>query len=121
MKSILITLPIPNNGLSPNARLHWAAKAKLTKNARLASYYIAKVVLNGELPKWTSARTTITYYKKTAAHMDADGALSRLKAALDGIADAGIVSNDKAFSHNPITILKDAANPRVGILIEQIP
>ena len=29
-----ITLPWPHKGLSPNARLHWAAKAKLVKAAR---------------------------------------------------------------------------------------
>ena len=121
MTSITITLPIPHPKLSPNARVHWAQKAKLVKSHRDNAAYRSIAAIKGrEYPFWTKARVSVVAYFKTAAHRDADNIMASMKAYFDGIADAGIVDNDRAFSHEPLKIEKDAQNPRVEITITPI-
>lgn len=40
MKELI--LPWPSKDLSPNARVHWARKARAVKSSREQAYYLAK-------------------------------------------------------------------------------
>ena len=118
MTSITITLPVPSRKLSPNARIHWAAKAKITKKARTAAYYACIEVLGKRAsPSWGKSRYLVHAYFKTAAARDADNFMASLKGYIDGIADAGIVTNDRDLWPERPVFAKDAANPRIEITI----
>ena len=96
-----LILPWPARILHPNARTHWGPKAKATKAAKAEAWALAKAGgfdrvdwLDGPLFVW------ITFYPPDRRHRDADGLLSSMKAALDGIALAMGV-NDRRFVPRP--------------------
>jgi crossover junction endodeoxyribonuclease RusA len=120
VNSITITIPIPHRALSPNARTHWATKAKKVKAARGVAWWYAKVDADWTPTHWTNAISTVVWYAKTATHPDPDNALAMLKPYFDGLADAGVLANDRNLAHNPIRFEKDRANPRVELTISMI-
>lgn len=98
-----IILPWPDRVLSPNARAHWATKAKAAKLARKDGYY--RAIMAGYTKAsfaWYDGKLHlfIDFYAKTKNYPDADNCLSSAKAYLDGISDA-IGVNDRRFVHHP--------------------
>lgn len=84
-----LVLPWPDRVLHPNARPHWAVKAKAVKRARadarifaLAAGWDGSKLPDGPLYVW------IDGYPADHRRRDADGLLSSAKPWLDGIADA---------------------------------
>jgi crossover junction endodeoxyribonuclease RusA len=120
VNSITITIPIPHRALSPNARTHWATKAAKVKAARNVAYWFAAVDSSCQPKRWPNAISTVVWYAKTATHPDPDNALAMLKPYFDGMADAGVLANDRNLAHNPIRFEKDKANPRVQITITRV-
>lgn len=99
MKELI--LPWPSRLLHPNARVHWAAKSKATKAARADAHLLAKAagwhretLPDGPLHVW------IDGYPTDRRRRDADGLLSSMKAALDGIAEA-LGVDDRRFVPHP--------------------
>lgn len=93
---IVITVPFDPQRLSPNARLHWAERAKRTKSAKELAIW-----------KWHLAdRPTIdgpvevALLVRRGRPIDPDGALSGCKAVLDGLLNRrrnhgdGVVEDD---------------------------
>lgn len=97
-----LALPWPPKELSPNARIHYMAKAKATKIYRDDAYWRAYMLkdVHGR-PDYAHSDHEITL--KIAFHppdkrpRDLDGMLSSIKAGLDGMADAMRV-NDQRFA-----------------------
>lgn len=92
----MITLPYPPSELSPNARVHWSKKSKITKACRIRAAWetkAAKVKVDWE----GRIDVHISFFPPDKRQRDADGALSRCKAYLDGIADA-LSINDSRFN-----------------------
>lgn len=114
-----ITLPLPHKHLSPNARCHWRAKARAVKNYRTAATAAAIIAQHGERWEWGESSVLCRFYFKDARARDSDNLLASMKSAFDGLADAGIVENDRDFDHRPVWKSKDKANPRVEIEIER--
>ena len=125
MNSLTITVPIPDKALHPNSRVHWAQKAKATKLSRDRGHAAAvigmvDVGMNGPRgPKWPAASVRATFYVKDKRGMsaDIDGRISSLKATMDGIADAGVVVNDRVLTWRAVEHRIDKANPRVELTI----
>lgn len=95
-----LVLPWPDRALHPNARSHWAAKAKATKAARTHAHLLAaacgwgKATLpEGRLHLWWD------FYPPDRRRRDDDGLLSSMKAARDGIADALRIDDNRFVSH----------------------
>lgn len=94
-----IILPWPSKDLSPNARVHWAVKAKAAKAYKQACWALtkeAKAVINwdGEVYLW------ITFVPPDRRSYDDDNLVGRFKYGRDGIALAlGI--DDKRFICHP--------------------
>lgn len=84
---LTIDLPWPHRGLHPNARLHWAAKAKHTKQARADAAWLARAAGAGKLVA-VALDVTATFLPPDARRRDTDGMFSSIKAYLDGLADA---------------------------------
>jgi crossover junction endodeoxyribonuclease RusA len=120
-RPISFWLHLPPAPLNPNARPHWAAKARAVKNYRNTAWLAAAAALGPgrPAPRWTRARVVIVWYTKTDRHPDRDNALASLKAAFDGLTDAGIITDDKELFHEPIEFRVDAKRPRVEITVTE--
>lgn len=118
MTSITIILPLPARKLSPNARVHWAEKAKLTKAARKTAHLAALEALNlRHPPVWLRAKMEVKAYFKTLNFPDADNLTASMKSSIDGIADSGIIANDKGLWPERPVFAKDSRNPRLELTI----
>ena len=96
-----IVLPWPSRDLHPNARVHWAVKRKAAKRAREGGF-LAAVVAGARFAEYRPGRLQVWIdgYPPDHRRRDADGLLSALKPALDGIADA-MGTDDKWFVPHP--------------------
>lgn len=118
MTSITITLPLPVRKLSPNARVHWAEKAKLVRASRKVAALAALEALNLRRPPgWLKAKMEIRAFFKTRNFPDPDNLTASMKSQIDGIADSGIIANDKSLWPERPVFAKDAENPRIEITI----
>lgn len=86
-----IILPYPKPPLTANQRLHWAQKARLTKQVRRDTYLLVRALgLN------TTDRITVglEYYPRDHRRRDPSNLMPTQKAAVDGLVDAGLVPDD---------------------------
>lgn len=90
-----IILPWPPKELSPNARVHWAAKSKAAKAYRHA----CRVLFMAAGIKAPPGKIVLTleFVPPTRHSMDDDNLIARFKAGRDGIADA-LGVDDKHFT-----------------------
>lgn len=95
---IEITLPHPGPALRPNGRAHWTDKHRATKAYRALAAAEARLVCGGNPPRWRKATVQIVWNSRTLRHPDPDNVVSSMKAALDGLQDAGVVANDRGLS-----------------------
>lgn len=105
-----VILPWPYEALWPNARPHWAQKAKAVKAYRFA----AKTMCNGA--KLGVVR--ITFCPKPFGPLpDKDNCISAFKAGQDGIADAlGVNDRDLIVTHEFGSRCRDG-----GVIVDIIP
>lgn len=123
---ITIVLPLPPRELSPNARVHWGRKATLTKRVRGEAELLATVERQrlerlGCVFPWHRASLQSIWYWPDRRHLsDDDNLIGRCKAVRDGIADAGIVVDDKVFELERPLQLIDKRAPRLEIKVGQL-
>lgn len=117
--SLAVRLPLPPPRLSPNARTHWRPKARATRSYRTAAAFYARdaMATAGIRGGWTDAEVQAQFFFPTSHRRDADNLLASLKAAFDGLADAGVVTNDRNLIHLPVMQSKDRDDPRVVLRI----
>lgn len=91
-----IELPWPDKRLSPNARVHWATKAKAVRKARSDAHYR---VLSTHRPhvagRW-GLRVHYTFHAADNRRRDLDNLIASTKAYTDGIAQ-GLNVDDSTF------------------------
>lgn len=97
-----LVLPWPDRILHPNTRTHWAKRAKATKDARAVAYFyaVAEGWNSADLPAHGPIHVWLDGYANDRRRRDADGLLSSMKAAIDGIADA-LGVDDRRFVPHP--------------------
>lgn len=110
---MIVTLPWPDKGLSPNARLHWRPLADLKALARAdaAKEVLAQMPLEARQAVASGdgrIALTIRFYPPDKRLRDDDNAVSAFKSARDGIADA-LKVNDRRFQ--PHYHFEDPAKP----------
>ena len=118
-KRFVFVLPLPPKELSPNARVHWAAKAKATKRYRIMSWAEA-AEQDGGIARWKHATAQATFFFKVNRRRDRDNLLASLKPAFDGFVDAGVLADDAGLIHLPVEIDVDRENPRVEIAVAAV-
>lgn len=91
----MITLPWPAKELSPNARVHFRTKAAATKAYREQAYWLAKKDPL-TMPAEGGIALRFDFHPPDKRRRDLDNMLASIKAAVDGIADAHEV-NDQRF------------------------
>ncbi len=85
------TLIFDGHPPSPNDRLHWRKRAKLTKHWRT----LAKVEAQRQvIPPMKKIKLSVVIYRRNLGVADEDNDRGRTKGILDGIVDAGVVPND---------------------------
>jgi crossover junction endodeoxyribonuclease RusA len=82
-----IVLPWPPKELSPNARVHWAKKSRITKGYRVACMALCRNAGLVEAPEGP-LRLVLEFIPPDRRRRDDDNLLSSTKALRDGIADA---------------------------------
>jgi crossover junction endodeoxyribonuclease RusA len=117
MNSITISIPFPPRELRPNARVHWAVKARATKHYRTQAWAAALASCNNSPPRWLKASVKVNAFFPTRKQPDPDNLIASLKAAFDGIGDAGIVINDRGLWPLRPEFFTDKANPRIELTI----
>lgn len=80
----MIQLPFPPAKLSPNARCHWAQKARVFKAYKFQCFALLsqfRAQLRGRF------RFAVTFHPPAAHRYDMDGLISRFKAGQDALAE----------------------------------
>lgn len=114
---IEIVLPLPDKRLSPNARCHWAEKARITKNTRRDSYWATFNAIAGTPPKWKTATAQATFYFRDNRRRDKDNFAASLKSHADGMKDAGLILDDCGLTWLPPIFAVDKENPRLVLRV----
>ena len=96
-------LPYATPPLTANQRLHWAAKARTTADVRRTAMLLARAA---KLPQGVEHVTIELHYTpRDRRRRDADNLVPTLKAACDGLVDAGLVPDDtpdQMTKHMPV-------------------
>jgi crossover junction endodeoxyribonuclease RusA len=94
---IVIELPWPSRDLHPNARVHWAKKAKATKRARsdAAWFALSGGVRTHDFAGLDSLAVTLVFIPPDGRARDTDGMISSVKGYCDGISDVIGVDDSK--------------------------
>ena len=91
---IIVRLPWPPKELSPNARVHWAKKAKAAQSYR---QYACVLTLCEKGLHIEANCLHLTFRPPDRRRRDLDNMLASIKAGIDGIADA-LGVDDQHFS-----------------------
>ncbi len=91
VRTYRLELPWPRPPLSLNHRPHWAAKHRLTQEIRTTTAWLAK---QARIPAAERITVTLVWAPGDLRRHDVDNAVPTLKAACDGLVDAGIVRDD---------------------------
>jgi len=108
---------LPPHALWPNARPHWATKAKEVKAYRSMAKIkcLTSMEMRRRPPRLEYATVQVTFYFKDARRRDPDNALAAMKSAFDGMVDSGLLADDNKLSHLPVIMKVDRQFPRVEI------
>lgn len=101
-----IDLPWPSRDLHPNARVHWAVKARAAKKARADAAWAARAAGVGKIDAEALNVAIIFTPPSNRAH-DLDGLVASVKSYIDGIADV-VGVDDRNWRIQPS---KDPARP----------
>lgn len=94
---ITIEFPLPCKPLTMNQRMHWAAKAKVTRLWRASGYAAAMgACLRGEMrsPRSRSVVQLTIPVRSTKIRRDPHNWFPTVKAVIDGLVDAGLWPDD---------------------------
>lgn len=119
---LVITLPLPDKRLGSNARSGSSRRSKsglvkAYREAAATAWLVAKRRAGCDV----LARATMlgVFYRPKGGGLvrDEDGALTMMKAAIDGAQDAGVIPGDssKYLRHLSPELLIDAARPRLEV------
>jgi crossover junction endodeoxyribonuclease RusA len=92
---MIVTLPWPPKELSPNARVHWAKKAKAAKGYGIDAHFASFARGNSPPPAGSAPLVSITFYPPDNRRRDLDNMLASIKSGLDGIASAIGIDDSK--------------------------
>jgi len=119
---LTVTIPTPPRRLGQNGpQRNWRYKARLRKDQRQDAGIAALDAMNrAGLRKVVFAQCTIQpvwYRKNRRGQLDGDNANSMIKGAIDGLADAGVVANDRDVRLLPPRFEFGSDDPRVELVI----
>jgi Holliday junction resolvase RusA-like endonuclease len=126
VNTITITTSLPHAVLNPNRQkrsgrfARWKAAEK--NKAKGGAYLAAVVASKNTRLMWERATVQVTFYLRDRRGLDADqdNRIASIKGVMDGIAEAGIVANDRGLTWLPVRHEVDKVNPRLEITITEL-
>lgn len=117
MRTWTIRLPYTNPPLSLNDRMHWATKARLTKEIRA---YVREACWY-KVPTLERAEVVLHWVPRDKRRRDSDNPFPTLKAAIDGIRDATVLPDDSSEYVTSRCVIEppDSKDPHVYITITE--
>lgn len=117
-QSIVVTLPLPNPKLHAHNTGHWRGKSKLIKELRTLAKLECRKAMKGKRPKWAKATIHYRFFFKNNRRRDAVNAKQSMKAAVDGVVDAGLIPDDswQYLRDTGTDCSIDAKNPRTELV-----
>lgn len=86
---IRIILPWPSRTLSPNARVHWATKARAAKSAKKQAWMITRMTVpSHDIPEGSRVSIHLVFHPPSKRRRDWDNLIASMKSSLDGMASA---------------------------------
>ena len=114
-----IQLPWPDPKLSPNARLHWAIVYRAKAAYRDKCWALAREQNVPQLEVDTKYRLTLRFVPPDRRSYDRDNLVARMKAGLDGLADALFI-DDQQFAELTASVSADSVGGFVEVRITPI-
>ena len=122
-----VDIPLPGPGCNPNSHAIWQVRHASVVKLREATGFAAAAELTRlrcGRPEWSQAVVQAIFYKpgKRSKIADGDNLNSSLKAAFDGLQDAGVITNDSGLRVLPAEqLIGDAAgrNRKVTLVIQK--
>lgn len=111
MSTMILTIP-DEYWLTSNQRLHWAAKAKRTKFIRTLAHIGAGEAFEGRT--WMQVHVGVFVGYPTRSKADPSNAAPAVKAALDGLTDAGVWPDDDSEHVVTVTYAREASKSGKG-------
>ena len=110
-----LTLPFTRPPLSLNDRSHWAVKARTTREIRNATAVLARAK---GVAHCARIAVELHYQQKVARPIDGENAYPTIKAAVDGLRDAGVVDDDDTtrVEHHGLVLHAPEPGQRHGLL-----
>ena len=109
-----ITIPAPCQLINLNSRMHWAPKAEMTRAWRTAAHVAAS---KAKLPKGLDRVHIVAHViKPTSRAYDVHNLMPTLKAAIDGLVDFGLISDD-TNAHLTGPDLRQGGKGELGVII----
>lgn len=112
---IEFTLPWPPRDLSPNARIHWSRRSKLTRKSRADACLITRMAMRNSPPITSElVKVHMAFMPPDRIKRDGHNLAGAMKGAIDGIADAlGVDDSRFVVSHEVLPCLGGVV--RIGI------
>lgn len=108
MPALLICISQPGQAAHPNARAHWAAKAKAVAKIREEAALGAMRLMGRNCPNWPKAWLRLSYGFPRAGRRDPDNLIAWAKGVVDGLVDAGLMADDNAITWAPVQVVVKA-------------
>ncbi len=103
-RAFTVTLGLPPRALHPNSRPHHMAKANAKKKYRVACRDATMIATNVDPPLLRKASILFTFRFWRRHQHDRDNLLAWIKSGIDGMADGGLVANDRDLTFLPIEV-----------------
>lgn len=115
-----LRFPSPPPELSPNARVHWARRAKAAREYRqLVGFSALGQMQRQGLPKAAGrVMLMIIFCHEDHRERDPDNLLASFKAGLDGLRDAGAILGDSTKHLSALALAWQHRDPCVIVDIE---
>ena len=111
----LLDLGYTKPPISANSRMHWRQRATITKQIRSRTEALAREEM---IPPLGRCRVELRYRPRDNRRRDADNLVPILKAACDGLVDAGIVPDDiPAFMAKRMPVIDEADRHQPGLFL----
>ena len=108
--------------LSANDKMHWAARARLTKQLRQWGYLLGREGQGVARLHLTRARVEFEFAYPDRRRRDRHNLAPTVKALMDGLIDAGLLPDDSdRFLDGPHTVIADRlAAGRLGVPMYEV-
>jgi crossover junction endodeoxyribonuclease RusA len=115
-----LVLPYETPPVTANQRMNHFARARHVKTLRGTTGMLARAA---RIPELGTCRVTLTWFVNTRHRRDADNVVPTLKAACDGLVDAGIVPDDTPDlmdKRMPVITYRPGVRQSLELLVEVV-